>query len=179
MTVRFCSACGSPLPSRPPVGCRACGTRHWRNPKPCANAIVVREETILLTKRAHAPWNDAWCSPGGFCNVGEHPIQTVVREVYEETGFEVAVTGYLGVWIDRYADRPDEDDEQINVAYYLAAPTGAGGGSPDPAEVSEVRWFGWNGLPEPLAPPGTLAAVLVCARAALRGELPALPDRPS
>ena len=178
MAHRFCSACGARLPSPPPVTCAACGTRHWRNPKPCANAIVVGDDRVLLTKRAYAPWRDAWCSPGGFCNVGEHPIETVVREVREETGVEVAVTRYLGTWVDRYADEPDEDDEQINVAYYLAVPTRVGEGLPDPVEVSEVRWFGWNELPGPLAPTGTLDAVLVVAWAALRGEVEDLPDRP-
>jgi ADP-ribose pyrophosphatase YjhB (NUDIX family) len=165
--VRFCSACGAELASPPPVTCTACGVSHWRNPKPCANAIVVDGGRVLLTRRAYAPWEGGWCSPGGFCERGEHPIETVEREVLEETGLRVKVSGYLGVWVDDYTDAtavPEVD--VINVAYYLAEPVGGGEGDFDPAEVSELRWFAWDELPADLAPPGTLAAVLAVARGA-------------
>ncbi len=173
--VRFCSACGAQLPSRPPVGCGACGTSHWRNPKPCANAIIVRDDTVLLTRRAHAPWKDGWCAPGGFCEIGEHPIETAEREVLEETGLRVSVTDYIGLWVDTYLDEhavPDAD--VINVAYYRAVPLGGDESAFDPREVSELRWFGWDELPSELAPPGTLVAVLAAARSGR-----ALPDRPA
>lgn len=177
--VRFCSACSAALPSEPPTACTACGAMHFRNPKPCANAIVVHEGKLLLVRRAHGPWYDAWCSPGGFCERGEHPLETLEREVLEETGQRVEATGYLGVWVDEYADAPgDPDADVINVGYYLARPVGDGGGAVDPAEVSDVAWISWDELPQNLAPPRTLEAVLDIARAALAGRAPAIPDRP-
>jgi 8-oxo-dGTP diphosphatase len=163
--VRFCSACAAELPSAPPVTCWSRGVGHWRNPKPCANAIVVDDDRVLLTRRSYAPWKDAWGSPGGFCERGEHPLETVEREVREETGLEVRITGYLGVWVDDYTDEPGDDaNEIINVAYYRAEPAGGDERDFDPAEVSELRWFAWDELPADLAPPGTLASVLVVAR---------------
>ncbi len=165
--VRFCSACGAELAAPPPVVCSRCGTSHWLNPWPCANGIVVHEGRVLVGRRAHAPWFGLWGSPGGFCELGEHPAETVVREVREETGIEVEVTGYLDTWVDVYADDPSEPDAGvINVAYYTAVPIGPRLGQVDPAEVSEVAWFGWDELPTDLAPPGTLRAVLGAARAA-------------
>ncbi len=163
--VRFCSVCGAPLPSAPPITCTACGTSHWRNPKPCANAIVVRDDKVLLARRAYTPWKDMWGAPGGFCEVGEHPIETVEREVLEETGLRVSVTGYVGVWVDAYADEhavPDVD--VINVAYYTAEAIGGDEAAFDRREVSELGWFDWDELPPDLAPPGTLEAVLAAAR---------------
>jgi ADP-ribose pyrophosphatase YjhB (NUDIX family) len=175
--VRYCSACGAGLPATPPVTCPACGTEHWRNAKPCANGIVVEEGRVLLVRRALAPWQGAWCSPGGFCDPGEHPIQTVEREVLEETGLRVEVTGYLGVWVDSYSDG-DPDAETINVGYYLAAPLhSAAITSRESSEVSDVSWFAWDELPEDLAPPGTLESVVTAARAALADGLPRLYDR--
>jgi ADP-ribose pyrophosphatase YjhB (NUDIX family) len=166
--VRFCSACGAALPARPPVACERCGTKHWLNPWPCANGIVADEGRVLLGRRAHAPWLGRWGSPGGFCELGEHPAETVVREVREETGLEVEIAVYLGTWVDVYADDPEEPDAGvINVAYYTASLTAGGSGALDPAEVSEIGWFGWDELPRDLAPPGTLEAVLTVARAAL------------
>jgi ADP-ribose pyrophosphatase YjhB (NUDIX family) len=162
--VRFCSACGAELESPPPVTCSACGVSHYANPKPCANAIVVKDGKVLLARRAYAPWKDAWGSPGGFCEVGEHPIETVEREVLEETGLRVEVTGYIGVWVDEYADeRAVPANDVINVAYYRAEPVGGDEAAFDPAEVSELAWFSWDELPDDLAPPGTLAAVLAAA----------------
>jgi len=173
--VRFCSACGVELPSRPPVTCAACGASHWLNPKPCANAIVVDGDRVLLTRRAYAPWKDGWCAPGGFCEEGEHPIETVEREVLEETGLRVAVTGYIGVWVDTYADEPSEPDASvISVAYYAARSVGGDESAFDRTEVSELRWFGWDELPPDLAPPGTLEAVFAAARSDST-----LPDRPA
>ncbi len=165
--MRFCSACGAALPSPPPVMCDTCGTSHWRNPWPCANGIVVEDRRVLLGRRAHTPWYGLWGSPGGFCEVGEHPAETVAREVREETGFEVEITGYLDTWVDVYADDPSEPDAGvINVAYFTAVLATGERGAADPAEVSEVAWFAWDELPVDLAPPGTLRAVLDAARAA-------------
>ena len=122
---------------------------------------------MLLGRRAHAPWYGMWGSPGGFCELGEHPAETVVREVHEETGLEVEVTGYLDTWVDVYADDPGEPDAGvINVAYYTAVPTAGARGAVDPAEVSELGWFSVDELPAELAPPGTLQAVLDAARTA-------------
>ncbi|CAN5351026.1 hypothetical protein BH20ACT13_BH20ACT13_24200 [soil metagenome] len=173
--VRFCFACGAELPSLPPVTCGACGTSHWLNPKPCANAIVVDEDKVLLARRAYAPWKDGWGAPGGFCEVGEHPIETAEREVLEETGLRVEVDSYLGVWVDTYADDPGEPGATvINVAYYRATSVGGDESAFDKAEVSELRWFAWDELPPDLAPPGTLAAVLAAVRSRTT-----LPDRPA
>jgi ADP-ribose pyrophosphatase YjhB (NUDIX family) len=153
---------------------------HFRNPKPCANAIVVDDGRVLLVRRAYGPWYDAWCSPGGFCERGEHPLETVEREVLEESGQLVEVTEYLLVWVDEYGDAPgDPDAEVVNVAYYLGRPRGPGGGTVDPTEVSDVAWFPWDELPEKLAPPRTLGAVLAVARATLEGRATPLPDRPA
>jgi ADP-ribose pyrophosphatase YjhB (NUDIX family) len=103
--------------------------------------------------------------PGGFCELGEHPAETAVREVREETGLEVAITGYLGTWVDAYADDPGEPDAGvINVSYFSAELVTDASGRIDPAEVSEIAWFGWDELPADLAPPGTLESVLELAR---------------
>jgi 8-oxo-dGTP diphosphatase len=177
---RFCSACGAALPTRPPVTCAGCGTPHWLNAKPCANAIVADRGRLLLTRRARAPWLGMWCAPGGFCEESEHPIETVEREVAEETGLQVRVTGFIGIWLTAYSDVPHRDGGTIAVAYYHAEPSGPTSGEVDPAEVAELGWFAWDELPEGLAPPDTLPAVLAAWRKDLlanRTRTP-LPDRP-
>jgi 8-oxo-dGTP diphosphatase len=53
-------------------------------------------EKILLIKRATVPFKGYWALPGGRLDPGETVEQTVVREVKEETGLEVAVICKLG-----------------------------------------------------------------------------------
>jgi ADP-ribose pyrophosphatase YjhB (NUDIX family) len=158
---RFCPACGAELAHAPPVRCGSCGAEHWRNAKPCANVIVARGDgRILLTRRAYAPWSGRWCAPGGFCERDEPPEDAALREAREETGTEIRVGELLGIWLDAYTDDPsDPDADWISVAYFAAEAVGADG-APDPAEVSEQRWFAPDDLPADLAPPGTLRAVL-------------------
>ena len=61
-----------------------------------AYAICVRDGQILLAR-----WIDGgrpeWTLPGGGMEHGEDPHDTVLREVEEETGHLVEVTGLLGV----------------------------------------------------------------------------------
>jgi len=61
-----------------------------------AYAIVHDERGVLL-----AHWQDrshgGWTLPGGGMEPGEHPEATVVREVREETGYEVRVDELIGV----------------------------------------------------------------------------------
>jgi ADP-ribose pyrophosphatase YjhB (NUDIX family) len=72
---------------------------------PLANSIVVAvtafilDETgrLLMIRRTD---NDLYAIPGGAQEVGETISQTVVREVREETGITVDVTGLIGVYSD-------------------------------------------------------------------------------
>lgn len=170
MIERFCSSCGAPLDNAPPTACARCGAEHWRNAKPCATALAIDDRNrVLLVRRALDPWRGGWCAPGGFCEPGEHPIAAAEREVLEESGFRVRVTGYLGVWLDVYADdRDDPEAQTISVAYYLAEPLAETPSAPfDPAETSEVAWHPLEALPASLAPPGTLEQVAAAARRVL------------
>jgi ADP-ribose pyrophosphatase YjhB (NUDIX family) len=166
-----CTACGARLPHLPPVACPACGTRHWRNAKPCAGAFVVHDGRLLLVRRAHEPWLDHWDIPGGFCDVEEHPADGAVREVYEETGLRVRVTGFLGIWIDAYGADTDGGLPTITFnTYYHAVPVGSVDVRIDPAEVAEVGWFAPDVVPERLAFPSHIAPAVEAWRWAMAAE---------
>jgi 8-oxo-dGTP diphosphatase len=167
---RFCSNCAAPLPGPPPVTCRACDTSHWLDAKPCAGALVVHDGRLLLVRRAHEPWRGSWDVPGGFCGPREHPSETAAREVREETGLVVRVGDVLGMWIDTYApDGPDADKVTLNI-YFHATPELAPEAVRDPNEVTEIAWFSSDQLPEDLAFPGHIPAVLRSWKEAIARE---------
>jgi 8-oxo-dGTP pyrophosphatase MutT (NUDIX family) len=63
---------------------------------PSASAIVTDElGRILLVKRGD---NTLWALPGGGHDIGETIEQTAIREVKEETGLDVEVTGITGIY---------------------------------------------------------------------------------
>jgi 8-oxo-dGTP pyrophosphatase MutT (NUDIX family) len=62
-----------------------------------AYAVCVRDGQILLARSPAADGGYEWVLPGGGMDHGEHPNDTVVRELEEETGYHVEVTGLLGM----------------------------------------------------------------------------------
>ena len=58
--------------------------------------IVVRGTDVLIVRRKKREGNLFWQFPGGTMELGETEEQTVVRELYEETGLEVAPVECLG-----------------------------------------------------------------------------------
>ncbi|WP_100485126.1 NUDIX hydrolase [Mycobacteroides abscessus] len=63
---------------------------------PSASAIVTDEQgRILLVKRRD---NTLWALPGGGHDIGESIEQTAIREVKEETGLDVDITGLVGIY---------------------------------------------------------------------------------
>lgn len=60
-------------------------------------AIILHNDKVLIIKQFHKG-QSYWDLPGGKMEYGEKPEETVVREVKEETGLDVAVGRLLGVW---------------------------------------------------------------------------------
>ncbi|WP_232295025.1 NUDIX hydrolase [Parafrankia sp. EUN1f] len=77
-----------------------------------AYVVCVQDERLLLVRTGPSVAADAarWTLPGGGLEHGETPEAGAVREVEEETGLDVEITGLLGVdsirefWADRNTD---------------------------------------------------------------------------
>jgi NADH pyrophosphatase NudC (nudix superfamily) len=95
MPFNFCPNCGARLPPSDdgfaPQGCAQCGRTQYHNSKPCAGALIVKENRVLLVLRAVEPFKGCWDIPGGFLEAGEHPYDGMLREVKEETGLEIEI----------------------------------------------------------------------------------------
>jgi 8-oxo-dGTP diphosphatase len=150
----YCPACGSHLPRLPPTECLVCGTYHWNNPIPSACALVMAGGRLLLVERTAEPWAGYWDSPGGFCEPGEHPAHTAVRETLEEARLRIRVTGYLGIWSAPYPPAWQSGPlRSTHAAYYHAVPLEGIERATPGSEASNLGWFEPDSLPREIAYP--------------------------
>ena len=116
--------------------------------RPGAAAVIFDErERVLLQRRSD---NGRWGLPGGAMDVGETVEQACVREVKEETGYDVRVVRLVGVYSDpqwttiRYAD-----GNAFQFVTSLFECRVVGGEARLCEESSELGWFDPRQLPEP------------------------------
>lgn len=155
---RFCPKCGDRLeidtsgtPHRPT--CPSCGHTIYRDPKLVATAVIEQSGKILMIRRATEPGLGLWSLPGGYVDQGELVSDAAVREVSEETGFNVSVERLIGLFSE--VGRP-----VVVAAYHGRILDGHEIASP---EVLEVAFFNPEQLP-PLAFPQDLRVLEAWSR---------------
>jgi len=113
---------------------------------PAASAVVTDEEgRILLHRRSD---NELWSLPGGAMEIGESISETVVREVQEETGLEIAPRYVVGIYsnpahVVEYGD--GEVRQQFSVCFGCEI---VGGKLRTSDESLEVQFFNPTDLSE-------------------------------
>ena len=108
---------------------------------PAAFAVVRNGSgQVLLVRRADDGY---WELPGGRVEVGESASAAVIREVAEEAGVAIEVTGLAGVYSDpgHVLAYPDDEGIYQQFAVCFHAITPAGDAQPDHEETSAAAWF--------------------------------------
>ena len=118
---------------------------------PQANSIVVAVAAavrnahgdLLLIERTD---NGLWALPGGGQEIGESVAQATRREVYEETGVDIEITGLSGIYSDpRHVIAYDDGEvrQEFSLCFH-AKPTG---GQPrTSSESRQARWVSPDSL---------------------------------
>jgi 8-oxo-dGTP pyrophosphatase MutT (NUDIX family) len=106
---------------------------------PSVTAIVENERGELLL--VHKTDNDLWALPGGAMDLGEFMAETVVREVKEETGIDVAVTGVVGIYTNPNHVMAYDDGEVRQQCSICFTTRVLGGQLATSRETSEVEWI--------------------------------------
>ncbi|MBO3089828.1 NUDIX hydrolase [Cellulomonas dongxiuzhuiae] len=109
-----------------------------------AYAVVVDQGRMLLAHWSEGEYS-GWTLPGGGLEFGEHPEEAVVREVREETGYDVAVDGLLGidsvVHPGAAIGHPDRPDRHALRVIYRAHVVGGTLANEVDGSTDEAAWF--------------------------------------
>ena len=113
-----------------------------------AGGIVVRFEDgqpwLVVGSRRRERDGRTWTLPKGTPNAGETTQETALREVTEETGLHVRITGPLDAI--EYDFMQSGRRIHKTVHYFLMEPTGGGLDQHD-HEFDEVRWIRFDEAP--------------------------------
>ena len=125
---------------------------HMRIVIPGVRGIVVDpERRVLLQRRSDT---GHWGLPAGVVDVGDSVLDALTKEVHEETGLTVKRAELFGVYTDpRFSvTYPNGDEVQTFTVAFLVHDW-AGQLSADSDEVTDVRFFPLDALPEKIWPP--------------------------
>lgn len=112
------------------------------------NTIVVKDNKVLLGKRGTVrgkPLSEfgKYGLLGGFFGHGENLIRAAMREVMEESGWEIEKLQLFR--INDNPNRPKEDRQNVDIIFIAQAVKKVGKSD---EEVSHLQWFELDNLPE-------------------------------
>jgi len=107
-----------------------------------ASGIIINETgEVLLQRRGKCEKKDSWSLPGGVMEIGETPQHTVQREVLEETGLDVDIGKFVGIYtLPELVEYPNGDKCQMITQVFQCHPRG-GGIHADGDETLELKYF--------------------------------------
>ena len=113
----------------------------YATPKVDIRAVVFKDNKILMVKEKH---DGDWSLPGGWADIGLTPSEVAVKEVKEESGFDVKVTKLLAVHDKKCHPHPPSPFH----VYKMFIQCELIGGQPtEGIETSAVEFFSEHELP--------------------------------
>jgi ADP-ribose pyrophosphatase YjhB (NUDIX family) len=111
-------------------------------PKIDVRGAVFRDDAILMVRERS---DGLWTLPGGWADIGEPPSTAVVREIYEESGYQTRAAKLLALYDRSLHEHPPF----VHYAYKLFFRCELTGGKPtESIETDGVAFFREHELPE-------------------------------
>jgi ADP-ribose pyrophosphatase YjhB (NUDIX family) len=121
--------------------------RGYATPKIGVRAAVFDTSGRILMVRETVDQN-RWTLPGGWADVNQTPAQSVVREVFEESGYHVRAVKLAAVWDRARQAQPTTAFSVVRMFFVCAL---EGGVAATSLETSEVGWFAEDAIPSDLS----------------------------
>jgi ADP-ribose pyrophosphatase YjhB (NUDIX family) len=119
----------------------------YATPKLGVRAAVFDDDGRILMVRETAD-DHRWTIPGGWADVNQTARQSVVREVWEESGFHVRPVKLAAAW-DKATQGLVLGPFSITTLFFICEPTG--GEATTSLETSEIAWFREDEIPTDLS----------------------------
>jgi 8-oxo-dGTP diphosphatase len=111
--------------------------------------IIVKDDKVLLMKRTGSHGTDTWSCPGGHIDFGESLEECAIRETKEETGVDIQNVEFIAITNDFF----QLDHKHYVTVWMRGEYTGGEPKITSPHEGTEIGWFEWDKLPQPLFVP--------------------------
>lgn len=113
----------------------------YATPKVDIRAVVFHENKVLMVKEKV---DGHWALPGGWGDIGLSPSEVAVKEVKEESGFEVKPIKLMGILDKKCHPHPPSPYHVYKIFIQCEL---HGGQAKQGMETSEVEFFAENNLP--------------------------------
>lgn len=138
----YCQKCGNQIDEGSvPPHCGNCNVSYYRNAKPCASVLPIKDGKVLLSRRAKEPRKGEYDIIGGFMEEDELPEVAALREAKEETGLDLKIIDLLGIYNDQYGK---DGDHTLNI-HYIADIIGGKMKAQD--DVESLEWIAIDKVP--------------------------------
>ena len=143
----YCQRCAAELAEKQIDGtvrhyCPSCGFVVYLDPKVAAVVLVYDGHRLLMVKRGVEPAMHRWAFPSGYVDRGEVVERAAMREVKEETGLDVELDCFIGIY--------SLEGNPVILAVFSAHTTG--GELQAGHDAQEAEWFAVDVLPDPPFP---------------------------
>lgn len=146
MQFRYCPFCAGELIEKGGFPhCPKDNRTFYKNSKPTASVLPIKDGKVLLAKRAIEPFKGQYDAIGGYLNAGEHPEAGAIREALEETGLQVEIRELLGMYVDD--DGYEKGEYTLNM-HFIGEIVGNETEMFAMDDVAELEWVEIENLPD-------------------------------
>lgn len=113
----------------------------YQTPKIDIRGVVFQDGKILMVQEN---FDKKWSLPGGFCDIGLSPGENVIKEIKEESGFDVVPIKLLGVLDTDKHPHPPQPYQFYKIIILCEI---IGGQANAGVETSKIDFFAEDDLP--------------------------------
>lgn len=114
----------------------------YQTPKIDVRGAVFNNDKILMVRERI---DDKWSLPGGFCDIGLSPSENIVKEVKEESGYNVKVNKIVALLDMNKHSHPPQPHHYYKIFIQCEL---TGGQAKTGIETKDVRFFSEENLPK-------------------------------